>query len=271
MAYNTSKRTFDSFAEANGTSSASKKPRTDSAKLLATIRALPLETTQGLLDRICQEDPRIAVRVQDAYTAHLAKLAAKPPVNFDHYSKECWYTLNKKYARLRPGQQYGMMGDIMGELSEARTAIMEKAGPETKFETRRNALEVLRKICKSIMLCDEQQIRHELMKDGMVLGEFAESMVELAKGMTMEERERYKEEGLYEKLVELQGDCESIDMEELADVYAVFDGEDNGEGDEEEFGGEWNEVDEDSEDLAQQPTPPPATKRTKVFSVGELS
>jgi hypothetical protein len=54
---------------------------------------------------------------------------------------------------------------------------MREAGPETRFEMRRNALEVLRKICKSVMLCDEQQIRHELMQDGMRLAEFAESML----------------------------------------------------------------------------------------------
>jgi hypothetical protein len=116
------------------------------------------------------------------------------------------------------------------------------------------------------MLCDEQQIRHELMKDGMVLVKFAESMEELARGMTTVERERYKEEGLYEKLVELQGECESVDMEGLADVYAVFE-EDSGE---EEDGDEGSEEDEDPEDRAVQPIPP-AAKRTKVFSVGELS
>jgi len=160
----------------------------------------------------------------------------------------------------------------MGELSDARTAIMEEAGPETMFETRRNALEVLRKICKSIMLCDEQQIRHELMKDGMVLGEFAESMTELANGMTKEEREKYKDEGLYEKLVELQGECESIDMEGLADVYAIFDDEDEDDDEEEEEDAEDDEGGIASLEATSAPlAPDPATKRTKVFSVGELS
>ncbi|KAE9366729.1 hypothetical protein N431DRAFT_429535 [Stipitochalara longipes BDJ] len=271
MSHNPSKRTFDSFTEANGTSSSSKKPRVNAATLLNTIRALPTETTQTLLHEFSQHDPMIAARIQDTFKAHLAKLAAKPPLNFDHYSKECWYTLNKKYARLRPSQQYGMMGDIMGELSDARTAMMEKAGPETRFETRRNALEVLRKICKSIMLCDEQQIRHELKKDGMVLGEFAESMMDLANGMTREERAKYKEEGLYEKLVELQGECESSDMEGLADVYAAFDDdEDDDEGDD-EGGEDYDDGDDSLEAIPATTISAPVTKRTRVFSVGELS
>ena len=55
------------------------------------------------------------------------------------------------------------------------------------------------------MLCDERLIRHEIMKDGCArtLEEFAESMCELAIGMTEDEREAYKDEGLFEKLEEL--------------------------------------------------------------------
>ncbi len=72
----------------------------------------------------------------------------------------------------------------MAELGDARKSIMEEAGPVTRFETRRNALEVLRKISKSVMLCQEQEIRHELLKDGVLLAEFADIMLRLAKGMT---------------------------------------------------------------------------------------
>ena len=106
---------------------------------------------------------------------------------------------------------------------------MEKAGPETRWETRRNALEVLRKICKSIILCTDQQIRHEIMKDGDVLGGFCTAMVGLARGMTDEEREKYKKEGLYEKLEELRGLCDwEVEMIGLDELYEVFDGKGDG-------------------------------------------
>jgi hypothetical protein len=238
MALNGSKRTFESFAEANGPESSSagassKKPRADDAALLNAILKLPIERIQPILYAICHEDPKYAAVVQSSYKTFLAKEASKPPVNFDHYSKECWYTLNKKYARLSCSAQCDMAGEIESILVDAKNSILEEAGPDTRFETRRNALDVLRKICKSVMLCDERQIRHELMKDGVLLGEFANAMLKFAKGMTEEERERYKEEGLYEKLVDLQTECESIDMEGLAEVYAVFDGDaEDDEGDE---------------------------------------
>ncbi|KAE8446354.1 hypothetical protein EG329_012103 [Mollisiaceae sp. DMI_Dod_QoI] len=126
---------------------------------------------------------------------------------------------------------------------------MNQAGKGTRWETRRNALEVLRKISKSVMLCDEQVIRHEIMKDGILLGEFADSMLQLAEGMNELERQRYRDEGLYEKLFELQDECDVIYMEGLQKVYAVFDGEeveDYGEEEEEEEGVE-DEEDEEEE------------------------
>lgn len=94
------------------------------------------------------------------------------------------------------------------------------------------------------MLCDEPQIRHELMKDGYMLGQFADSMQELSRGMTREERSRYKQEGLYEKLLELQTECDPVDMEGLPAVYKIFEGED----DDEEGDEEGDEEDDDQEE-----------------------
>lgn len=211
--------------------------------------------------------------VKTAHDAHLAELRAKTPENFDSYSKDCWHTLNMKYQRLSSSKQYNMMDDILGVLDRSRETIMKKAGPETRWETRRNALETLRKICKSIMLCDEQVIRHELMKDGLALQEFADSMLELASGMSEGERERYKEEGLYEKLVDLQSECDwETDMAGLGDIYEVFDGpdeEDNDNGDEDdEPHGPAETTESTAPEAVDLTTPPP---RKRVFSVVELS
>jgi hypothetical protein len=100
---------------------------------------------------------------------------------------------------------------------------MKLADKTTRWETRRNALETLRKICKSIMLCDEQLIRYEVMKDGVTLAEYGEDMVTLAKGMTDKERKRYDDEALFEKLVELQDFCEwETDWPELKRLLDAF-------------------------------------------------
>ncbi|KAI9051985.1 hypothetical protein LZ554_004239 [Drepanopeziza brunnea f. sp. 'monogermtubi'] len=232
MASKSSKRTYASFSEPYGAASSLLSDRVPSAKrsrrnnepsLWSQILSLPHPTSQSLLYQICNANPNLAALVQSAHDARLAEEAARPPVNFDHYSRDCWYTMNKKYKRLSCSKQFEMMGDVCQVLDESREAIVAAAGPDVRWETRRNALEVLRKICKSIALCDEPQIRHELTKDGFMLGQFADSMQELARGMNEEEKERYKAEGLYEKLVDLSNDCGPDDMEGLPAVFRIFD------------------------------------------------
>ena len=281
MALDSSKRSFETFARPNGTISsaqidvpAPKKARADNVNLWEMITKLDATTTCSLLHHFCTQDPSLAAHVESAHRSRLAKEATKLPVEFDPYSKSCWHALNSQYRGMRSSKQFEAMGDIIGTLDSSRRAIMKAATPDTRFETRRNALEVLRKISKSVMLCDEQQIRHEIMKDGITLGEFADSMVELAGGMTVEEREKYKKEGLYEKLVDLQNECDDVDMEGLQEVYAIFDGE----GDEEE-GGDGDESEDSSgsessdapEFLESRPKQPPPPQQTQVFSIGELS
>ncbi|CZR56106.1 uncharacterized protein PAC_05994 [Phialocephala subalpina] len=95
------------------------------------------------------------------------------------------------------------------------------------------------------MLCDEYVIRHELMKDGYTSGCFADDMLKLAKRMSLAETQRYKKEGLYEKLVELLTHCESYHMEGLQKVHAVFEG---GEADVGEEKDEDEGVSEDDDD-----------------------
>jgi hypothetical protein len=106
------------------------------------------------------------------------------------------------------------------------------------------------------------------------MGQFTDSMLELAKAMSEEERDKYKEKGLYEKLVDLQGDCDDweTDMEVLREVYELFDGADDGEGDEDEEAEEPSSSSDSVVEISPGPGPgsaPPQRKR--VFSVIELS
>jgi hypothetical protein len=133
--------------------------------------------------------------------------------------------MNSKHKRLKSSQQFERMGDVMAILRRSREEIVERAERGTRWETRRNALETLRRICKSVMLCDEQLIRHELMKDGVVLAEFMGDMIVLAQGMTESEKERYDEAASLEKLVELREHCDwevhIPGLEVLLNVFGV--------------------------------------------------
>jgi len=281
-----SKRTFDTFAELNGNSSSelsSKKARSspdapevlNKVELWNMITALSNETTQSMLFQFCHDNPSLSKHVSAAHQTRLAAERAKPAINFDSYSRECFHALNTKYKRMGGSKQFDMVPDVCEVLESAREAILEKASKDTKWETRRNAMEVLRRISKSVMLCDEGVIRHEIMKDGIELGYFAEAMVGIARDMTVAERERYKDEGFYEKLVDLQTECDwELEMEGLRELYETFDGPDEGEGEREE-----EEIEDDRSNGGQGGdrqgsddsviiVPPP---RTRVFSISELS
>jgi hypothetical protein len=299
MTLNPSKRPFDSFQEPNGTpqfpsASSPKRVRAEAdpgispPTLWDMITTLPLATTHSLIFYACSQTPALTTIVQTSYNDLLAAEAAKPEVNFDSYSKDCWHILNKKYARLSGSEQYDVIGDIMEALGESRSAILGAAGPQTRWETRRNALEVLRKIAKSVMLCEEGVIRHELMKQPHELGAFADAMVEIARGMTEGEGERYVREGLYVKLVGLQTSCDwENEMEGLRELYEIFDGpadedyedEEGGEDEEQDYEQAVSDIEEVEGGIrdgsATQPyslaSPDIPPQRSRVFSVSELA
>ncbi len=121
-----------------------------------------------------------------------------------------------------------------------------------------------------------------------MLSQFAESMCELAGGMTIQEREKYKGEGLYDKLLELAKYCrDEAGMEGLEEVYSIFDGVvETVEEDEHEYEDDSHDhtaiergVPANPDAYAYQPSlpsvpvqePAPIPRRTKVFSIGDLS
>lgn len=114
----------------------------------------------------------------------------------------------------------------------------------------------------------------------MVLGEFAESMAELARGMTSDEREAYKAEGFYQKLLDLQNECETDDMVGLQEIYGVFDGaEDSADEEVDEYDEKTSEMIAArlsdpkvvSAFLNLAPNRPTAPLRKRVFSIKEMS
>lgn len=150
------------------------------------------------------------------------KVVEQPP-NFDSRSKECWHALNTEYKRLKPSQQVMKVGSVVRVLKEGREDIVARAdiARPTRWETRRNALETMRKICKSVVLCDLPVIKKEIV-NGEVLGEFMGDMVKLAVNMTKRERQLYEEEGLLEKLVEMrEWEMEMPRLETLLDIFGV--------------------------------------------------
>lgn len=246
----------DDDAEAESATSQAKKPKTkgvpfrEGPGLWAMITSLPAQTTNQLLYELCQIDATgktVQDRIENLHKADIAAKAAAsaakarakavaeiaaPAVNFDSYSRTCWHALNTEHKRSKSSKQFEAASEVYEVLTSSKDKIMSIAEKGTRWETRRNALEVLRKITKSIILCELQVIRHELLKSGDLMIEFADAMFEIVHDFSHLERQRYKDEGLYEKLHELQYEDDDITIEGLDKVYWLFGLESDEESDE---------------------------------------
>ena len=85
-------------------------------------------------------------------------------IDFDHHSKEVWYVLNKKYRKASGSTQYDLAGDAYGEITSGIDDIANQYKSHASFGTKCNAIETLRKICKSIALSDNSVTGHEVRK-----------------------------------------------------------------------------------------------------------
>ncbi|KAH6722604.1 hypothetical protein BKA61DRAFT_569119 [Leptodontidium sp. MPI-SDFR-AT-0119] len=203
-----SKRKFDAFKSTGGTSNPTgaelkiKATRTIYALDIAALREIATHAVTNFSNLPILQyltDPKIADHIDSKYAARTAAKPPAPPKNFDAYSKECWHALNTQHKRLKSSKQFEAAGEVLAILEANRRKIIKEAGPDTV-------------------------IRHELMKDGVVLGEFMGTMCKIARGFSKDERKKYDNEGLLEKIEELKevSDDWEADMPDLEDLLGIF-------------------------------------------------
>ncbi|KAK5659484.1 hypothetical protein OQA88_685 [Cercophora sp. LCS_1] len=113
-------------------------------------------------------------------------------LDFDHYSKSAWRTLNTShYTRLSSSKQYDASFDAFEEILECITSIQRQTMGNTKssYGTKLSALETLRKIAKTVLLGDDT-LGHEVRKQFQWESALADAMLEITTSMTPEERLR---------------------------------------------------------------------------------
>ncbi|KAK1759963.1 hypothetical protein QBC47DRAFT_117659 [Echria macrotheca] len=108
--------------------------------------------------------------------------------NFDRYSKDAWYLLNKsRYTRLSSSKQHDASGDVFDQIVDCITAIREAITPASSYGTKVNAIETLRKIAKTILVSDDilgYEVRKQFQWDSCV----PDSMLAIANSMTRSQR-----------------------------------------------------------------------------------
>ncbi|KAI9717134.1 MAG: hypothetical protein M1812_004882 [Candelaria pacifica] len=228
------------------TAGASNPPPTIS---LNTITSLPKPMIADLLLTAANTHADIATLINNAHTA-MRSARCKQKINFDHYSKSAWHSLNISYKGLSGSKEYNMAGKVQNEVSSIITHILKKIHSDSSFETKESASSTLRKIGKSVELCDLPVIRKEV-RNGGLLGELGDGMAKVVKCMTIEERQRIvRERELVPKIKELRGLADG-EMEVLREVVDILNGkvielyESAGEEDSDDYG---KDEDEDSDE-----------------------
>lgn len=118
-----------------------------------TARSLPSETTTSLLTAAAQTHPAVALLVQDEAN-RLAALEKQKVIDFDYLSELVWKMLNVTYARVSGSVAYDVSGDAVEKIEKCFDIIRENCPKGANFRTKESALETLRKIGKSICLCN---------------------------------------------------------------------------------------------------------------------
>ena len=190
------------------------------SKVPKLVGDLAPSTIANLLIVAAKAYPEVATLIQNE-TDRLAAIQRAKVIDFDHLSKSAWKTLNVDYARLKGSHAYDTSGEASQNIEACFESIERRCPEYANFETRKSALETLRKIAKSICL-SSGIVPHEVKKDYQYGGSLVPVVLKIAKSLTGEEIEKLRP-WCSDKLVELQGIATSNGIfEDLASVIELF-------------------------------------------------
>ncbi|KAA6414516.1 MAG: hypothetical protein FRX48_01265 [Lasallia pustulata] len=226
---------------------------TPSIDLAPLIASFPTATLQGILLEAAKSNPSVAALVKTKYD-HLAAAQRAKVVDFDYLSKDAWETLNVKYRSLSGSKQYDMSFDASESVVECIQEIAKECPKEASLGTKKNALETLRKIGKSICLSNDT-LGHEVRKSFQYDTCLEDAMYRILETLSYGERDRHLmsaprgEKPWYEKMCELvglgAGHCIFAEMDNVVGLMELGKGSTD-EDDEDEHGNDGE--DEQSEE-----------------------
>ncbi|KAL1985475.1 hypothetical protein VTN96DRAFT_7918 [Rasamsonia emersonii] len=127
------------------------------------IDELPSEKVNEILAQAAARHPDVLQKIQDVVTAARERERSRI-INFDHYSKSVWKSLNVTYRSMSGSAQYDISFEVVEEIDGTIKHIVSQCGRHANPQTRWNGLSVLRKIGKSIVLSGGDTLGHEVQK-----------------------------------------------------------------------------------------------------------
>ncbi|KAI4775625.1 hypothetical protein E4T52_09426 [Aureobasidium sp. EXF-3400] len=186
------------------------------ASLDTALDSFSAAELRQLLRLAVQKHPSLASDITSEH-AQKASLGVSKTVNFVHYSNDVWHTLNsKQHLGLAEGRQYAdkAVQRIANDISSVATHVRM----ESSIITKKNALETLRKIGRSVCLATDvvgERVKDVLGSDKM----FVDAMIKVADSFTEDDRRTLWAGGSGTEIVKR---LEQLD--ELRRCYRVFDG-----------------------------------------------
>lgn len=215
------RRRASTGAEEASSASARQSLQAESERITAMTDTLSADTLRRLLNQAAVSFPPIAKAITDEVD-RLAEEDRRRVIDFDSCSKSIWKSINVTYKSLGGAKSYDMAFEVSSDIENSISNIAQQSDTATaSFGTRKNAMETLRKIGKTMCLSDTA-IAFELRKQYETGEILSSTMLSLAKRLTAEERQELRP-WCDEKLDELRELSEGLFLfDSLVDVIDVF-------------------------------------------------
>jgi hypothetical protein len=154
-------------------------------------------------------------------------------IRFDAYSKSAWRKLNQEHSHRSGSRQYEKAFDVYYQIVEDIGEIASQAGSVASDETRRNALEGLRKIGKTVCVSTGDTLAHEVKKHFQGGSQMTDAMLAVVHAMSDQQRlyvrDSWKPDGA-RQFIDTLDELVSLSQEEcifddLESVLVALDGE----------------------------------------------
>ena len=207
------------------------------------VETLSQETVQSLLVRAAQTHPDIARLLKHEVDDLIQRDRARV-LNFDHLSKSAWHTINSGGGS--GTEQYYAAFDAFESVTQTIKTIQDSCPEHASFGTKKNGLETLRKIGKSICLSNNDTLSHEVRKQFQCNEDVTDTMLSILRSMTEDQLDEVAQSEWYHKLDELIKLAKSYCLfnDTLGDVVREVDGE--------ELSNEEEDLDDEGEDPSEQ-------------------
>lgn len=110
-------------------------------------------------------------------------------IRFEHHADSLWKEINIRHDKLGGSKQYEMAGDVMRKVVDSLRTIGKEVQPISSWETKRSAMETLRKITM-VLLDSSGIIADEIRKDFRYDSSVNDAFLKVVRTMDTEEKIR---------------------------------------------------------------------------------